>query len=107
MEAEKNRKLSFFDVLITRAEDKKLEFTVYRKPIHTERYLQRASNHYPTQKRGIVKTLVERANRICDPKHLIEELQHLNKVLQSNGHSNRERYIKRAINPNKSTHKDR
>jgi len=105
MKIENNRKLPFLDVLITRAEDKKLEFTVYRKPTHTDRYLERTSNHHPRQKRGIIKTLVERAKCICDPKHLTEELQHLNKVLQSNGYSKRE--IKRAINPNKSAHKDK
>ena len=57
METEKNRRLSFLDVLITRAEEEKLEFTVYRKPTHTDRYLHRTSNYHPRQKRGIIKTL--------------------------------------------------
>ena len=95
----------FLDVLITRAEEKKLEFTEYRKPTHTDRYLHRTSNHHPRQTRGIIETLVERAKHICDPKHLPEELQHLNTALQSKGYSKRE--IKRATNPNKSTHKDK
>jgi hypothetical protein len=80
MKIENNTKLSFLDVLITRAEDKKLEFTVYRKPTHTDRYLQRTSNHHPIQKRGIIKTLIERAKQIYDPEHLTEELRHLNKA---------------------------
>ena len=68
IETENNRKLSFLDVLITRVEDEKLEFTVYRKPTHTDRYLQRTSNPHLRQKRGIIKTLVERAIHIFDPK---------------------------------------
>ena len=69
METENNRKLSFLDVLITRAEDKKLKFTVNPKPTHTDRYLQRTSNDHLRQTRSIIKTLVESTKRICDPKH--------------------------------------
>ena len=56
-----------------------------------DRYLQRTSNHHTRQKSGIIKTLVDRAKRICDPKNLTEGLQHLNKALQSYGYLKRER----------------
>ena len=44
------------------------------------------SNNHPSQKIGILKTLVTRAVRIYDTEHLKEELSHLSRVLQENGY---------------------
>ncbi|XP_060537097.1 uncharacterized protein LOC132708630 [Cylas formicarius] len=85
METEQNQLIEFLEVLIKRCNGK-LSHTVYRKPIHTDRYLHASSNHHPSQKRGIITTLTERARRICDPQHLEAELDDLKEACQSNGY---------------------
>ncbi|KAJ8911010.1 hypothetical protein NQ315_003572 [Exocentrus adspersus] len=62
---------------MSRKADGTLGHTVYRKRTHTDRYLNKDSNHHPGQKRDIIKTLVERARRICDPEDIEKELKHL------------------------------
>lgn len=96
METEENNKIAFLDVLLTRR-GKHLGHTVYRKPTHTDRYLQRNSNHHPCQKFGIIKTLTERARRICEPNAIDKELEHLKKALMANGYSKQE--IQKSMQP--------
>jgi len=50
MDIEKDKKLPFLDVLITKKADNTLNHQVYRKPIHTDRYLHAESYHHPAQK---------------------------------------------------------
>ncbi|MGR8650110.1 hypothetical protein ACNGQH_25240, partial [Escherichia coli] len=104
LEVEKNGCLPFLDVLVCRKPDGSLGHRVYRKPTHTDRYLHKTSNHHPRQKRGVIKTLVDRANRICEPAHLQDELKHLTAAFQANGYSRQE--IKRSTNANRR-HKDK
>ena len=86
MEREENGLLSFLDVLISR-EGNRLGHKVYRKQTHTDRYLQKNSNHHPSQKRGIIKTLANRARVICQPEqpvvHLV--LSWLHYIFQNGG----------------------
>ncbi|XP_054709417.1 uncharacterized protein LOC129219122 [Uloborus diversus] len=94
METENDGKLPFLDVLVSRRDDGSLGHRVYRKPTHTDRYLHKDSNHHPRQKRGVMKTLFVRANRICEPTAIEHEISHLTKA---NGFSKQE--IKRAFHP--------
>ena len=96
METEENNKIAFLDVLLTRR-GKDLGHTVYRKPTHTDRYLQRNSNHHPCQKFGVIKTLTERARRICEPDAIDQELEHLKNALMANGYSEQE--IRKSMQP--------
>ncbi|KAJ8923888.1 hypothetical protein NQ315_006664 [Exocentrus adspersus] len=98
-EVEEDGKLPFRDGLVSRKADGTLGQTVYRKPTHTDRYLNKDSNHHPRQKRGIIKTLVERVRRICDLEDIEKELKHLEEAFVTNGYSNQE--IKRAVRPNR------
>ncbi|XP_054715271.1 uncharacterized protein LOC129224748 [Uloborus diversus] len=97
METENDGKLPFLDVLVSRRDDGSLGHRVYRKPTHTDRYLHKDSNHHPRQKRGVMKTLFVRANRICEPTAIEHEISHLTNVFQANGFSKQE--IKRAFHP--------
>ncbi|GJQ87172.1 hypothetical protein Trydic_g12525 [Trypoxylus dichotomus] len=83
------------DVVVNRNRDGTLGHRVYRKPTHSDRYLHYNSNHHPKQKRAVIKTLVDRAARICEPQRIEQELQHLNQALQANGYRNPQ--IKRAM----------
>lgn len=104
MERESGGKLAFLDVLVLRRAGGGLGHTVYRKPTHTDRYLHRDSNHHPRQKRALVKTLVDRAVRICEPQFLEQELEHLGAALQANGYSAGE--VLRARRPRRSGRSD-
>ncbi|KAL0842158.1 hypothetical protein ABMA28_014331 [Loxostege sticticalis] len=84
MEVEANNRLAFLDVLLTRNPDHTLSHTVFRKPTHTDKYLNGASHHHPGQLATVGKTLFQRARGICDDQHLAAELQHVRKVLQDN-----------------------
>lgn len=79
MEKESTSELSFLDVLENRKQNAKLRHRVYRKLTHTIRYLHK--DHQPAQKRGVLKTLTQRATLICETKYLYEELKHLEKTL--------------------------
>ena len=48
--------MPFLDILITPEQDGSLKTTVYRKPTHTDLYLQWDSNHTITSKYGVVGT---------------------------------------------------
>src|SRR5436190_11970228 len=87
MEVENNRSLPFLDVLVTRKEDGTLGHSVYRKPAHTDRYLNAASHHHPLQKNAVLNTLANRALKISDKENIDSEIKHLVATLQQNGYS--------------------
>ena len=61
--------------------------TVYRKPTHTDRYLDFHSSHPVLAKRAVVRALMDRAENVCsDPDILAKEIEHLNKVLCYNNY---------------------
>ncbi|KAJ0169565.1 hypothetical protein K1T71_014750 [Dendrolimus kikuchii] len=84
MKLEANNKLAFLDVLILRNPDNTLGHTVYRKPTHTDKYLNGSSHHHPSQLATVGKSLFQRAQKICDENHIAGELQHVKRVLQRN-----------------------
>jgi uncharacterized FlaG/YvyC family protein len=53
----------------------------------TDRYLNAESHHHPQQKSGFIKTLFPRADRICDPINLKNELEKLYQALRMNGYT--------------------
>jgi hypothetical protein len=77
VEEEENGSISFLDVLLTRKDIGKLSKKVYRKPTHTDKYLNFQSYHHLSQKVSVIDSLVYRAIRICDDEFLQEELNHM------------------------------
>ena len=60
---------------------------VYRKPTHTDRYLDFHSSHPVLAKRAVVRALMDRAENVCsDPDILAKEIEHLSKVLHYNNY---------------------
>ncbi|XP_071453563.1 uncharacterized protein [Hetaerina americana] len=94
-ELEKDGRLPFLDVLVTRKLDGTLGHSVYRKPKHTDRYLHATSNHHPQQKAGVIKTLFSRAERVSDAESLPAEKKHLNRAMRNNAYDNA--FIRRAV----------
>ena len=59
-----------------------LSITVYRKPTHTDQYLQWDSHHHLSAKFSVIHTLSYRATTVCSrPELLQQEKNHLKKAL--------------------------
>ena len=74
--------MPFLDILIIPNEDGSLNTTVYRKPTHTDLYLQWASHCTIPPKYIVIGTLHHRAQTICsNPQLLQQEEDHLHRAL--------------------------
>ena len=86
-ELESNRNLPFLNLLIVEKEDGDVKPKVYRKPTHTDQYLNFNSHHPIEHKLSVVRTLVHRNQSLIseddDRKH---EDQHVKTVLRSCGY---------------------
>ena len=68
-----DNKLAFLDCLIKVDSDGKLNSTVYRKPTHTDQYLQFGSHHPLVHKLGVIHTLQYRADTIVSDTAEVEK----------------------------------
>ena len=76
--------IPFLDAL-TKPTSNSIELTVYRKPTHTDRYLDYNSNHPISAKLSVIHTLTHRAKQVYStPEFLAKEKDLLHKVLQDN-----------------------
>ena len=74
--------IPFLDTTVKPVTDGKLSITVYRKPTHTDQYLQYDSNHQLSAKYSVINTLTHRAKTVCsNPDLLLKEMEHLRKAL--------------------------
>ena len=83
IEQEKDNKLAFLDVQVTRRETR-LSTAVYSKHTHTDRYIPFHSHHHHRTIMGVLRCMRNRAHQICDSTSEEPELQHLQSVLQAN-----------------------
>ena len=75
--------ISFLDTVVMPQPDGSLLTSVYRKPTHTDQYLQWNSHHHLSAKFSVINTLKHRAQTVCSNHHLLkEEEDHLNKALK-------------------------
>ena len=75
-------KLPFLATLITIGPNHTFNTTVYRKPTHTDQYLQWDSNHFITAKHSVYNTLAHRAKIVSsNQKALHKELDHIKRAL--------------------------
>ncbi|XP_064614661.1 uncharacterized protein LOC135478316 [Liolophura sinensis] len=104
MEQECNKTIPFLDVLISKRNDKLLT-SVYRKPTHSDQYVNYQSNQPNRIKRGIISILTKRALQISSI-NLQEEINHLKTAFTT---QNRyppqlvERTISKTLNPANKT----
>ena len=63
-EEETEGKLPFLDTLIVKKEDGTVKLLVYRKPTHTDQYLNYKSHHTLHQKLDVIRTLYNRKDNI-------------------------------------------
>ncbi|XP_078600301.1 uncharacterized protein LOC144875260 [Branchiostoma floridae x Branchiostoma japonicum] len=110
VEREKEGKLPMLDTLIHRRPDGTLYVTIYRKPTHTDLYLNFSSHHPLQHKIGVVRTLTDRANVIVtEESDKTLELEHIQKALSVCGypewlfHVSRTKRSKRSNVPSNQT----
>jgi hypothetical protein len=96
METESEGHLPFLDLDIYRRPDGSLAHKVYRKPTHTNLYLNVKSHHHPSNKQAALSTLLHIARALCDEDSLQAELVFLKDVFRENGYCDRQ--IHRAPN---------
>ena len=76
--------MPFLDTLVILQNDGSLLTTVYRKPTHTNQYLQWDSHHAISNKYSVISTLFHKAKDACATKEQLEEEHtHIQKVLTS------------------------
>ena len=87
VEVESNGQLPFLDVLPRHDPDGSIAKSVYRKPTHTDRYLDFSSHHPLAHTIAVVRTLHTRAESInSSVLGKDEETRHLKQALTSNGY---------------------
>ena len=74
--------MSFSDILITPGKDGSLSTSVFRKPAHTDLYLQWDSHHTLTSKYSVIGTLQHRSQTICSNPQLLQKEEHLKSCTQ-------------------------
>ena len=88
LEREKDRNLPFLDLNVSSGVQGNLETSVYRKPTHTDKYLEVDAHHPICHKKSVAKTLLKRAD--CLPSSLDskpEERKYVSNVLKANGYT--------------------
>ncbi|MCP4458425.1 MAG: hypothetical protein GY816_10445, partial [Cytophagales bacterium] len=89
MEAEEGGSLPFLDISISRSANR-LNFSVYRKKTHSDRYCHPHSSIPRSILSGIVKGMRYRAQKYCDTKDaLTKEISHLDSTFLKNGYDHK------------------
>ena len=85
IEKEENNQLPFLGIKIHRENNGSLSTTIYRKPTHTNQYLNFNSNHHLQHKRSVVRTLIHRANNaITNETDKKEEIKYIKDIISAN-----------------------
>ena len=65
--------IPFLDTVVKPEADGTLSITVYRKPTHTDQYLQWDSHHHLSAKFSVIQTLFHRASTVCSKPELLQQ----------------------------------
>ena len=85
-EKEESCRINYLDMCIIRKENGHLEFNVFRKETHTDKYLDFNSYHPLCHKQSTARSLFSRAIKICDNKYINKELDHITSALSTNSY---------------------
>ena len=82
IEHETNNSIPFLDVCVSREASGGLMTKIYKKPTHTNRYLNFNSAHSMSQKQGLVKCLLKRVQSQLNSKRVNKTLETL-KIMEA------------------------
>ena len=86
-EADDQGGVPFLDTRCTPQNDGSIQIQVYRKPTHTDLYLQWSSNHPLSAKLSVARSLFHRSKTVCsNPEIKNREDNHVRHVLKCNGY---------------------
>ena len=91
---EKHNQLPFLDTLVTWQNDQ-IKIDVYRKPTHTNQYLDFNSHHPKTHKQSTKNILIHRATTLPTTEGVTNGINYVTNALTSNGYP--KRLIQEAI----------
>ena len=77
---QENGAIPFLDTLVKPEADNSLFLTVYRKPTHTDQYIQWDSHHNLTAKYSVISTLTHRAKPVLSQTSLIRKYNTLERL---------------------------
>lgn len=81
------RKTSILGRSVHKKLDGRLGYSIYRKPTHTDLYLDASRYLHPSQKMGVLNALIHKVHQIADAENLQVNLSHLEAIFKSNGYS--------------------
>ena len=82
-EEDTDRTIAFLDIRIHHTIEGDIKIKIYRKPMHTDKYLLWTSEYPIAHKLSVVRTLDERAALTTDPKDRAQEEQHIQNALKT------------------------
>ena len=86
-EKEEDGSICFLDVALTRSHIGVISTNIYRKPTHSDRYLNFRSNHPIEHKSAVVNALAHRGNCLISNEGDKElEMKHIYKALNFDGY---------------------
>ena len=86
VEVEVEGRLPFMDMLLQRRENGTISTDVYRKSMHTERYLQFDLHPPLGAKKAVFAALARRLNYVSQEEDKERESEHIKSVLMENGY---------------------
>lgn len=88
VEKEENGKLPFLDLCVSRTDENTLQFSIYRKPTHTDRYITSDSYHCGAHKQAAFHSMAHRLYSIPMTKQAFnDEKKYIIEVARINGYS--------------------
>jgi hypothetical protein len=95
MEKETEGHLPFIGITTYRRRDSSPSHKIYRKPTHTDPYLNPASHHHPFSIQTVLSMLVHRGRALCD-KGSLHDFKFLKTTFRENGYTIQ--HIPQALN---------